>query len=235
VVLLLTVTASTVYAVALIPSQAGIRPSIIGSAVVLWALAASILAASLRRSHASVWSISCGLMLAFVALLSSSAWATGSVIMSGEGPFDTPYQSALVTEITQVIPNRQRALSWAELARFVGFVPRSQAADVFETSYLASYDIFATGREFFPVGGYSGQVPAPSLHQFMGDVTAGKIVHATAAVAPRSHNPVMIRIITHCVRQTGRSATYSYQGTTMRRFTCSRSDISASAHRHRSR
>jgi hypothetical protein len=197
-------------------------------------LAASVLAASLRRSHASVWSISWGLALACLALLASSAWATGSVIISGEGPFDTPYQSARITEIAQVIPNRQRAFLWAGLARFVSFVPRAQAADVFETSYLASYDIFATGREFFPVGGYSGQVPTPSLHQFKSDVTAGKIVHANAAMAPRSHNPVMIWIITHCARLTGPAATYSYQGTTMRRFTCFPADVGgvgARAHR----
>jgi hypothetical protein len=235
VVLLLNVTASTVYAVILVPNEAGIRPAVIGSVVVLAVLAALILAASLRRGHATVWSTSCGLMLAFAALRSSSAWATGSVIVSGEGHFDTPYQDARVTEITQVIPNRERAVSWAELARFVSAVPPSQAADVFETSYLASYDIFATGREFFPVGGYSGEVPTPSLRQFKRDVTSGKIVHATAAVAPRSHNPVMIWIITHCAKQTYGSASYSYEGTTMQRFTCSPSDVNGSAHRQQSR
>jgi hypothetical protein len=167
-------------------------------------------------------------------LLSSSAWASGMVVVSGEGPFDTPYQPASVTLLTQVEPNRERAADWAELARFVSVFPRSEAADVFETSYLAADDIFATGHEFFPLGGYTGEVPTPTIEQFEHDVTDGRIFRATAAVAPRSHNPVMIWIIGHCAKEEGGSASsFRYEGTTMQRFNCSPADVSPSAARPR--
>jgi hypothetical protein len=171
-----------------------------------------------------LWATSFGLALASIALLSSSVWASGSVIVSGEGPFDTPYQPAVITAISQVFPARDRALLWPGLNAYARSVPPAQAADVFESSYIASYDIFATGREFLPVGGFTGQVPEPSLRALIRDVAEGKIFHATAAVAPRSSNPDMIWIIEHCNKQTSRTSAYVDLGTTMQRFTCSRAD-----------
>jgi hypothetical protein len=53
-------------------------------------------------------------------------------------------------------------------------VPPSVAADVFESSYVASLDVLATGREFLPVGGFTGEVPEPSLPQFIRDVARGR-------------------------------------------------------------
>jgi hypothetical protein len=96
------------------------------------------------------------------------------------------------------------------------------AADVLESSYFASDDIFATGHEFLPVGGFTGQVPAPSLPQFIDYVATGRVVAATGAVAPRSHNPVIIWVIEHCAKQTEGNTMYTFQGTTMRRYDCTR-------------
>jgi 4-amino-4-deoxy-L-arabinose transferase-like glycosyltransferase len=87
-VVLVTVVASTVYAITLVPSDAGVRPWIITWLIVVTALATGILVGSLRRGHGSVWATSCGLGLAFVALVSSAVWASGSVLVTGEGPFD---------------------------------------------------------------------------------------------------------------------------------------------------
>ncbi len=103
-VVLVTVVASTVYALTLVPAAAGVRPWIIASVVLVAALAVGILGASLRRRHASLWTITCGLGLAAVALVSTSAWASGSVVVAGEGPFDTPYQSPKITSLSQGRP-----------------------------------------------------------------------------------------------------------------------------------
>jgi 4-amino-4-deoxy-L-arabinose transferase-like glycosyltransferase len=221
---LLTVVASTAYALTLVPARTGVRPWIIGSLVTAAALAVMILAASLRLKHASLWTITCGLALSAVALITSSAWASGSVVIAGEGPFDTPYQSSSITFISQGLQASNRAQEWPELVRFADATPPGQASDVLESSYLAGEDIFATGREFLPVGGFSGQVPAPSLPQFIHFVATGKVVAAQAAVAPRSHNPDMIRVIEHCPKQAEGNTMFTLLGTTVQRYTCQRRD-----------
>ena len=221
-VVLLTVVASTVYSLTLVPAAAGVRPWIIASVVIVAALAVGILGASLRRRHASLWTITCGLGLAAVALVSTSAWASGSVVVAGEGPFDTPYQSPAITYLSQVVPAHNRANEWPLLVRFADASLPSVAADVFESSYFASEDIFATGHEFLPVGGFTGQVPVPSVPQFIHYVATGRVVAATAAVAPRSHNPVIIWMIEHCAKQAYGATTYRFQGTTMQRYVCLR-------------
>ena len=134
------------------PAAAGVRPWIIASVVIVAALAVGILGASLRRRHASLWTITCGLGLAAVALVSTSAWASGSVVVAGEGPFDTPYQSPAITYLSQVVPAHNRANEWPLLVRFADASLPSVAADVFESSYFASEDIFATGHEFLRRG-----------------------------------------------------------------------------------
>jgi 4-amino-4-deoxy-L-arabinose transferase-like glycosyltransferase len=219
-VVLLTVVASTAYALTLVPASAGVRPWIIASAVSAAALATGILGASLRRRHASVWTITSGLALAAVALVSGSAWASGAVVVAGEGPFDTPYQSPTITYLSQGLPAFDRTQEWPLLVRLVDAIPPGVAADVFESSYLASDDIFATGHEFLPVGGFTGEVPAPSLPELIHDVATGKIVAATAAVAPRSHNPDIIWIIEHCTKLAVGNTMYTFQGTTMQRYVC---------------
>ena len=221
-VVLVTVLASTVYSLTLVPAAAGIRPWIIASVVIVAALAVGILGASLRRRHASLWTITCGLGLAAVALGSTSAWASGSVVVAGEGPFDTPYQSPKITALSQGVPAHDRAEEWPLLVRFADASPPSVAADVFESSYFASEDIFATGHEFLPIGGFTGQVPTPSVSQFIHYVATGRVVAATAAAAPRSHNPVIVWVIEHCAKQAYGATTYTFQGTTMQRYVCLR-------------
>ena len=87
-------------------------------------------------------------------------------------PFDSPYVPAAVNRHTQ-----EAAASFpsemAALQKFVATIPPSEAADVFETSDVTGYYIMATGREFLPVGGFSGRVPAPSLTEFTRLVAEG--------------------------------------------------------------
>ena len=71
-------------------------------------------------------------------------------------------------------------MDWPELVLYASRIRASQAADVLESSYLASSAIFATGRVFLSVGSY---------------------VIATASVAPLSHNPDMIWVIAHCAKE----------------------------------
>jgi 4-amino-4-deoxy-L-arabinose transferase-like glycosyltransferase len=224
VVVLVTVLASTAYALALVPAAAGVRPWIIGSVIAVAALATGILGASLWRRHVSRWTITCGLALAGIALGSTSAWASGSVVVAGEGPFDTPYQSPKITYLSQGIPAYNRTTEWPLLVKFADAIPPTVAADVLESSYVASQDIFATGHEFLPIGGFTGEVPTPTLSQLIGYIAAGRVVAATGAVSPRSRNPDIIWIMEHCTKRTVGNTTYTFEGTTMQRDVCQRAE-----------
>jgi 4-amino-4-deoxy-L-arabinose transferase-like glycosyltransferase len=229
-VVLLTVMASTAYTLALVPPFAGVRPWIIATVVILAALAAGILGGSLRRRHASRWTITWGLALAAIALVSGSAWASGAVVVAGLGPFDTPYQSPKITYLSQVAPAHDRMVEWPELVLFAHASPPTVAADVLESSWFASEDIFATGHEFLPVGGFTGEVPTPSLPQLIHYVGTGRVVTATAAVAPRSRNPDMIWIIEHCTKRTTGNTFYNFEGTTMQRYVCQHAQTGRASH-----
>ena len=223
-----TVAASTAYALVLLPDDVGIRIPIFASTLVVAALAVAILAASLGRRHASVWTVTVGLGLSAIALLISSAWATTTVLVTGEGPFDTPYQPASVTFLSQTVPTHDRS-DWPELNRLADSFPRHQAVEVWETSGIAGYYILATGREFLPVGGFTGTVPVPTVAQFVRYVKEHRVEHATVAVQPLSGNPVMLWITHHCVKLTDSQASFVDNDTTFQRYLCSPADAIGSS------
>ncbi len=78
----------------------------------------------------------------------------------------------------------------------------------------------ATGHEYLPVGGFTGQVPSTSLAQFEHDVRAGHIVHVLVAVHPLTRNPDMRWVRAHCQATTGSSATVRTNGRSYARYVC---------------
>jgi 4-amino-4-deoxy-L-arabinose transferase-like glycosyltransferase len=205
VTLLVLVIATVAIDVALVPGYVGVRDWVVAASVVVGVLASAVLLASLLPRHDSVWSLAAGPALAAAALLLGTGWASAIVVTEGLGPFDSPYAPASVNRATQAAiadygPDQQALL------RFVATVPRGQAADVLETSRAAGDYILATGREFLPVGGFSGVVPAPTLDQFEHDIDAGRVRQVTLATAPLSANPIMRWVYGHC-RDSGRGFT----------------------------
>jgi hypothetical protein len=194
----LTVTTVAV-TVALVPGYVGVRGWMIGSAVTVGLLAVVVLGGSLRRGHDSVWAVSVGPALAAVAILLGTVWASGLVVQARLGPFDSPEAPASVNAYTQRVeatfPSDQRAL-----ALFVKGLPRKQAADVLETSGAAGFYILATGREFLPVGGFSGRVPAPSLPDFIRLVAQGRVQRVTVVTKPLTRAPDLRWVVAHCKR-----------------------------------
>ncbi len=194
------VTAATVAAgIALVPGYVGVRPWIVASSVVVGLLAVGILLASLRAGHDSAWNLSVGPALAAVAMLLGSFWASSIVVAATLSPFDSPYAPATVNRATQEAAARFPG-EMAELQEFVARVPQSEAADVFETSDTTGYYIMATGREFLPVGGFSGRVPAPSLAAFKRLVAQGRVVRVTVATRPLTRTPDLRWVVAHCTR-----------------------------------
>jgi 4-amino-4-deoxy-L-arabinose transferase-like glycosyltransferase len=192
-------TATVAASVALVPGYVGLRPWIVASTVVVGLLAVGILISSLRAGHDSVWSRSVGTALAAAAMLLSSAWASAAVVSASLGPFDSPYAPVAVNHYSQEaaygFPYEVTALR-----AFVADVPPNRAADVFETSGTAGYYIMATGREFLPVGGFSGRVPAPSLAEFKRLVAEGRVHQVTVTTDPLTKNPDLRWVVSHCTR-----------------------------------
>jgi 4-amino-4-deoxy-L-arabinose transferase-like glycosyltransferase len=193
------VVATVVVTIALIPDSAGIRDWIIGSLVVAGLLAIGVLVASLLRGHDSVWSVSVGPALAAVALLLGTFWASGVVVAESLSPFNTPYAPQSVDRYTA-----ETAASYPieeeELAPFVQNARSGTAVDVFETSATTGLYTLLTGAEFLPVGGFSGQVPAPPLRQFEQLVADGKIRRVTVVTHPLTRAQDLRWVAAHCDR-----------------------------------
>jgi 4-amino-4-deoxy-L-arabinose transferase-like glycosyltransferase len=223
-VLALTTVATVATSVALVPGYAGVKGWILATTVAIGLLAVLVLVGSLRAGHASTWNITVGPALAAMAMLAGTVWASGVVFPEGLGPFDAPYEPAHVDQITHYyvsIYGRQAA----ELNQFAGYVPKSQAVDVIESSYLAAPDIMETGREFLPVGGFTGSAPTPSLTSFIRDVREGRIDRATVVAPTLTRSPDLIWVRSHC-RQTDSYPFEGLPGTKVSIFQCRPSDAS---------
>jgi 4-amino-4-deoxy-L-arabinose transferase-like glycosyltransferase len=222
VLVLATVAVGVAYAVSLVPDTAGVRPWVIATSALAVAGAVGCLALSLRRERRP-WERPAGLGLATLALLLGGSWASATAVADGLGPFDSPYQPAAATAAEQAGWQRFVA-SWPTNVANVAQVPSAQSAETVETSAQASGEILATGREFLPVGGFSGQVPSTPLPTFIDDVRQGRVEFVLVGVAPLTRNPDMRWVRAHCSAQTGAAATVHAGGTTYRLSRCTPTD-----------
>jgi 4-amino-4-deoxy-L-arabinose transferase-like glycosyltransferase len=198
IVLLGTVAAGTAYALSLLPDSAGVRPWVIATTLLLAIGALAVTARSLAPGRA--WTRDAGVVLSVLALAIGSAWAAGTVVVAGLGPFDSPYQPAsLQAQAGAAAANR--AADDARLLRAAARVPDRVSVLTVETSAAASSGILATGREFLPVGGFSGRVPSPTLTAFVAEVRAGKVADVLVTVSPQTRNPDMEWVMAHCAAQ----------------------------------
>jgi hypothetical protein len=93
-----------------------------------------------------------------------------------------------------------------------------------QSSGFAGYDIFATGKEYFPIGGFSGQVPAPSLSEFVRYVDQGRIRRVDAAVDPVSPSPVIRWVVRNCSTRDSGNDSYTSGDTRFQLYTCGPGD-----------
>jgi 4-amino-4-deoxy-L-arabinose transferase-like glycosyltransferase len=202
-----TVLIGTAYELYLLPTDAGVRPWIVASTLLL-ALGALLAVA-----------------LSAAALLVGSVWAAATVVAAQLGPFDSPYQAASITASDRAVNAASGAID-AGLVRAAAHIAPSVSVITSETSSGSSVPILATGREFLPVGGFTGRVPSPTLRQFVEDVWQGKVAVVLAAVSPRTRNPDMLWAIAHCRHVPYRGPDSKIAGRTMAFFVCSPADVS---------
>jgi 4-amino-4-deoxy-L-arabinose transferase-like glycosyltransferase len=220
--LAVTMIATVTAVIVLVPSYVGVRIWIVASLVVVGGLAAGILFVSLVPRHASVWAVSVGPVLAVVAILLGSAWASGLVVMEELGPFDAPFATAAHNDVTRTYANELPRLQML-LMQFTSRLRPDVAANTIETTLGASNDILATGHEFLPVGGYTGEVSTPTLAQFIRYVAQGRVRFVNVATDPLSRSPDLRWAAAHCAKANSYYA--GLERTTFTDFSCVPADI----------
>ena len=166
-----TVVAATAYGLYLLPSDAGVRPWIVASTLVLALATVAVATVSLWPGRPS-WTVRAAVGLSAAAFCAGTVWASATVVAAGLGPFDSPYQSAALTAADHAA-NARSAANTAGLTRAAANVAPTVSVITAETSAQSSVPILATGHEFLPVGGFTGRVPSTTLAQFVADVPRG--------------------------------------------------------------
>ncbi|HVB91123.1 MAG TPA: glycosyltransferase family 39 protein [Acidimicrobiales bacterium] len=223
VAMMATVAIGTAYAVVLVPDDAGVRPWVIATTVVAAVSALVLLGLSLRGRPVAARTLPAGLGLSALALILGPIWASSTVVVAGLGPFDTPYQSAALTAVIHAENEKALAL-WPAVIHDAAHFPPTESVSTGQSSSAVSRDTLATGREYLPVGGFTGRVPTPSLAQFVYDVAHHRIVRVVVAVKPPSQSPDLRWVVAHCRRQAASSGTTVVGRTGYRRYLCTPGD-----------
>jgi hypothetical protein len=125
------------------------------------------------------------------------AAASVSCVVGGLGPFDTPFESSQIAHNNQKLaaagPGLTAAVQRLELER-----PPGDALFGTDTSGLAQSYILYSGREVLPIGGYLGNVPAPTLATLQGDISRGYVRTFVLPVSPEGPDPRVRWIESHC-------------------------------------
>jgi 4-amino-4-deoxy-L-arabinose transferase-like glycosyltransferase len=217
-----TVAFGVAYAVWLVPDAAGVRTWVIATSVLATLGAVGFQTASLRHNRRP-WERGTGLSFALLALLLGGVWASATAVHDELGPFDSPYQPAALTAAGHA--GWQRTIDgWPALAARAAHVPLSSSIVTNETAAKSSGPILASGREYLPVGGFSGQVPSTQLHTFINDVRTGRVTSVLVEVAPMTRNPDMRWVLAHCHAQSGGATTIRNDSDVYRMYLCGRSD-----------
>jgi 4-amino-4-deoxy-L-arabinose transferase-like glycosyltransferase len=138
--------------------------------------------------------------IAGVAVLLLPAAASVSCVIRGLGPFDTPFESSTTAHDNQVLAATAPALTRA-VQRLERETPPGDALFGTDTSgYAASYILYS-GREVLPIGGYLGNVPAPTLAMLETDIRRGYVRVFVLPVSPPGPDPRVRWVESHCARQ----------------------------------
>ena len=122
-----------------------------------------------------------------------------SCVIRGLGPFDTPFESSKTAHNNQALAGAGPALTRAVQRMELG-TPAGDALLGADTSGLAQDYILYSGREVLPIGGYLGNVPAPTLATLQSDISSGYVRLFVLPVSPPSPDPRVRWLESNCVQ-----------------------------------
>jgi 4-amino-4-deoxy-L-arabinose transferase-like glycosyltransferase len=159
----------------------------VGAAAVITALAS----VAVGRDALLAAALGAGL----VAGAAAPAVASATLVLRGQGSFDTPFEPARQEQAIRglfiTVPARiQQTIPRLDQARLGA--PYLLAA---QTSALASVFIYDTGQEALPIGGFTGTIPSPTLGQLQADIRQGRF-HLVLTTGRR--DPRLAWIAAHC-------------------------------------
>jgi 4-amino-4-deoxy-L-arabinose transferase-like glycosyltransferase len=134
------------------------------------------------------------------AVLLLPAAASVSCVIGGLGPFDTPFESSKTAHNNQALAALGPAFARAARALELQTLP-GDALFGTDTSGLAQNYILYSGLEVLPIGGYLGNVPAPTLATLQADISRGYVRIFVLPVSPPGPDPRVRWIESHCARQ----------------------------------
>jgi 4-amino-4-deoxy-L-arabinose transferase-like glycosyltransferase len=175
-----------------------LRPALFALAAV--AVAGLGLAVGRRRSAALA---AIALALAASAALIVPAVAAATVVTSGLGPFETPFEPARETAdiMTFLSAGFEIQPALAALEKGNALEPYLMAT---QTAVLAAPFIWASGREVVPIGGFTGTMPEPTLATLQGMIHDHLV--GTFLQSPTTTDPRLTWIAHHCLHIRTRSA-----------------------------
>jgi 4-amino-4-deoxy-L-arabinose transferase-like glycosyltransferase len=137
--------------------------------------------------------------VAGAAVLLLPAAASVSCVIRGLGPFDTPFESSKTAHNNQALAAAGPALTKI-IQRLELQAPAGDALFGTDTSGLAQNYILYSGREVLPIGGFLGNVPAPTLATLQADISRGYVRVFVLPVSPPGPDPRVRWIESHCTR-----------------------------------
>jgi 4-amino-4-deoxy-L-arabinose transferase-like glycosyltransferase len=178
--------ATVAYAAWLVPGSGTNVPGWLAPAVIivgLGAVAAALGSVARRSDTVFVVALAAGLFASSLA----PAVASTEIVAHHEGAFDTPFEPAgekAAIDTLFVRTPAQVALTIPRLELARRGAPYLLAT---QTAAVASVFINASGLEALPIGGFTGTIPSPSLHQLKADVRQGRfhLVLAGTSADPR--------------------------------------------------
>jgi 4-amino-4-deoxy-L-arabinose transferase-like glycosyltransferase len=138
--------------------------------------------------------------LAGAAVLLLPVAASVSCVIRGLGPFDTPFESSKAAHVSHLLAANGAAFTMAA-QRLSLHTPPGDALFATDTSGLAANYILYGGREVLPIGGYLGNVPAPTLATLQADIGRGYVEVFVLPVSPPGTDPRVRWIESHCTRE----------------------------------
>jgi 4-amino-4-deoxy-L-arabinose transferase-like glycosyltransferase len=134
------------------------------------------------------------MVFALVCICFLPAVTSALVVHHALGPFAAPYEPA--SDTVSPAASRQASQLDRQIVAQLSAAFQTPIAFATDSSILAAPYILYTGKEVLPIGGYLGNVPAPSLSGLRRYIATGQV--SGFIIPPASHDPRIAWILAHC-------------------------------------